>query len=113
MASTRTFREWRRVLRPDGTFVLVGTTATARACAAGPAASRTVLGMSLLAPFSRQLPGIRRSTPRAERLEHLARLLDEGRVRPVVDSTYPLEQVRDAFGRLTSGRAAGRIVLTL
>ena len=34
-----------------------------------------VLGNSLLAPFHRQLPGVRRSTPRAERLAHLARLL--------------------------------------
>ena len=66
-----------------------------------------------MTPEPPQLPGFRRSTPRAERLEHLARLLADGSVRPVIDSTYPLEQVTEAFDRLTSGRAAGRIVLTV
>ncbi len=113
VASTRTFREWRRVLERGGTFVMVGHDHYGQGMNRWTGSIGSVLGLALRAPLHRQLPGARRSTPRLERLTHLARLLDEGRLRPVIDSTYPLEQVTDALQHLSSGRAAGRVVLTL
>jgi NADPH:quinone reductase-like Zn-dependent oxidoreductase len=113
VASTRRFQEWRRVLQPRGTFVLVGHDHYGEGMGRWVGSIPTVLGMAVISPLFRQLPGLTRSTPRLERLEHLARLLDEGKVRPVVDSTYDLTRVTDALHRLTSGRAAGRIVLTV
>lgn len=112
VVSTRTFREWRRVLAPTGTFVLVGHDHYGEKMNRWTGSIGTVLRMALLSPFSRQLPGIRRSTPRADRLAHLERLLVSGALRPVVDRTFPLEQVSDALRYLTSGRAVGRVVLT-
>ncbi len=113
VASTRGFQEWRRVLEPDGTFVKVGHDRYGQGMRRWTGSLGPVLGLAAVAPFYRQLPGLGRSTPRADRLTHLYRLLDEGTVRPVVDSTYPLEDVVAAMQRLTSGRAAGRVVLSL
>lgn len=37
----------------------------------------------------------------------------EGKVRPIIDSTYPLHQAELAFDRLASRKAVGKVVLTL
>eukprot|EP01062_Namystynia_karyoxenos_P010520 TRINITY_DN13724_c0_g1_i1.p1 TRINITY_DN13724_c0_g1~~TRINITY_DN13724_c0_g1_i1.p1 ORF type:complete len:414 (+),score=125.38 TRINITY_DN13724_c0_g1_i1:83-1243(+) len=41
----------------------------------------------------------------------IARLLQQGRLRAVIDRVYPLSQGRDAFAHLESGRAAGKVVV--
>jgi NADPH:quinone reductase-like Zn-dependent oxidoreductase len=51
--------------------------------------------------------------PEAEQLAELARLADEGAVKPAVDSTYMLEQGREAFERLAGPGKSGKVVLEL
>lgn len=46
-------------------------------------------------------------------LRFLAGLVDQGKVRPVVDSTYPLARISDAFAALETGRAKGKIIVTM
>ncbi|HEX9049288.1 MAG TPA: zinc-binding dehydrogenase [Anaeromyxobacter sp.] len=45
------------------------------------------------------------------RLRELARLVDQGKLRPIVDAVLPLEQVGEAHRRLDSGHGRGKIVL--
>jgi NADPH:quinone reductase-like Zn-dependent oxidoreductase len=45
-------------------------------------------------------------------LESLAALADEGRLRVVVDETFPLERAAEAHEYLQSGKARGKVVLT-
>ena len=40
-------------------------------------------------------------------------LLDAGSIRPVIDSTWPLERVEDAHGRMQSGEHMGKIILEI
>jgi putative PIG3 family NAD(P)H quinone oxidoreductase len=40
-------------------------------------------------------------------------LIEDGRVRPVIDSTFPLERAADAHRRMEAGEHIGKIVLTL
>jgi putative PIG3 family NAD(P)H quinone oxidoreductase len=40
-------------------------------------------------------------------------LLEEGKIRPVIDSTYPLERACDAHARMEGGQHIGKIVLTV
>lgn len=46
-------------------------------------------------------------------LEQLGRLLDDGTVRVVIDSTLPLEEARSAHERAEQGHIQGKIVLTV
>src|SRR5690606_6292287 len=45
--------------------------------------------------------------------EKVLPILAEGRVRPIVDSTFPLERVADAHARMDSGDHVGKIVLVM
>ncbi len=51
------------------------------------------------------------ATPAEAQLRRIADLIDAGHVRPVIDSVFPLEQFREAFAKLESGHASGKIVV--
>lgn len=46
-------------------------------------------------------------------LERFGGALEAGRLRPVIDSVFPMERVADAHRRLASGEAFGKVVLTI
>ncbi|MDE1148361.1 MAG: NADP-dependent oxidoreductase [Azospirillaceae bacterium] len=46
-------------------------------------------------------------------LTRIARLIEDGTIRPVVDRTYPFEQLNEAFAYIETGRAKGKVVVTL
>jgi len=46
-------------------------------------------------------------------LEELGNLMSDGTVKPIIDSVYPMAQVQDAYDRLATGRAVGKIVVTV
>lgn len=48
-----------------------------------------------------------------EIMEHVFPLLDNGAIKPIVDSIYPLEQTEEAHARMMSGQHMGKIILKL
>jgi NADPH:quinone reductase-like Zn-dependent oxidoreductase len=52
-----------------------------------------------------------RAQPNPAQLVEIGRLIDEGRVRPVVSDVYPLAEARLAQQRLETGHVRGKIVL--
>jgi len=46
-------------------------------------------------------------------LREITRLVEGGVIRPLVDRVFPLEQVRDALAYSESGRATGKVVVTV
>jgi NADPH:quinone reductase-like Zn-dependent oxidoreductase len=48
-----------------------------------------------------------------EDLETIGELLASGQVVPVVDKTYSLDEVRDAFRHLGEGHAQGKVVVNV
>jgi NADPH:quinone reductase-like Zn-dependent oxidoreductase len=50
-------------------------------------------------------------TPHAKDLEFLSGWVREGKLRPVIDSEYPLEQIREAHERSETLRAVGKIII--
>ena len=46
-------------------------------------------------------------------LAELGKLMSDGTVKPVIDSVFPMEQVQEAYDRLATGRAVGKIVITV
>lgn len=49
--------------------------------------------------------------PSGPELAELAALVDNGELKVVIDSTFPLERITDAIAHLESGRAKGKVVL--
>jgi NADPH:quinone reductase-like Zn-dependent oxidoreductase len=49
--------------------------------------------------------------PNRDQLAELARLVDEGVVKPLIDSVFPLAEARSAFARLMEPHKRGKVVL--
>ena len=49
----------------------------------------------------------------AEQIRFLARLMEEGAIMPVIDKSYPLEQIADAHRHVDGGRKKGNVVVRL
>jgi NADPH:quinone reductase-like Zn-dependent oxidoreductase len=70
------------------------------------------LAAMLRAPLGRQRFTFLVSRERFEGLERLARLVDEGRLRPVIDRRVPLEGVAQALRDLGDGKVRGKVLVT-
>ncbi len=99
----------RRALTPTGTAVIVG----------GEQGGRWTggFGRTLRAPvvslFVRQRLAMVASKERGSDLERVVALLEDGRVVPSVDRTYPLAQVPDAMRHLVAGEVRGKVAITV
>jgi NADPH:quinone reductase-like Zn-dependent oxidoreductase len=104
----RPLADVRRALAPHGTLVLNSGTGAA--------------GMSLLArlaapivrsPFTSQ--SLRRfvSNPNLADLEVLKGLVEDGKIRPVIDRTYPLAETPAALRHIEAGHARGKVVVSV
>ena len=99
----------RRALTPTGTLVLVG----------GEAGDRWTGGMDrqlralALSPFVRQRLTMKTPKEHHADLDRLARLIEAGKLTPVIDKTYPLNQAPDAMRHLEAGQVGGKIVITV
>ena len=52
-------------------------------------------------------------SPDGAMLTELVTLISQGTIKTVIDSTYPMEQASEAFGKLAEGRTKGKIVLKI
>lgn len=48
-----------------------------------------------------------------EQLGRITKLIEDGAIRPVLDRTYPFEKLNEAFAYIETGRAKGKVVVTL
>jgi len=46
-------------------------------------------------------------------LTEIAKLIEAGKIKAIIDSTYPLDNVQAAFERSMTGRAQGKIIITM
>jgi NADPH:quinone reductase-like Zn-dependent oxidoreductase len=96
-----TFARSRPLLKPRGVYT---------SSELGPKAQN--LGLALVSPLS---PGrrVRFPFPRHDQamIQRFAELLADGRFRPLVDRSYPLEEIVEAYRYAESGRKLGSVVL--
>jgi len=98
----RPVREILPILTPDGIYVLAGgSTMYAAQAAAYTAWSRIAGGVQVAIAAHRA----------NQHLDFLSRLLEQGRVVPVVDRVYPLEQVPQALHDMGAGNVQGKLVI--
>lgn len=102
-AASHTFSALRRVLTRQG-MILPNS---------GHGGMGYVIKAFALSPFTRQVAAMHNSTPNDKDLAVLKDLIEAGKVRPVIDRTYPLHQTPDAFHYLEESHAQGKVIITV
>jgi len=103
--------EVRRVLTPTGKLILIG----GGGIDASPwyGAFKAPIKALFVSWFVDQDMGMFISNHSSEDLATLARLMEAGKVIPVIDRTYPLQETAEAIRYLEAGRARGKVVVTM
>jgi NADPH:quinone reductase-like Zn-dependent oxidoreductase len=108
---TRPLLDFKRVMKPDGIFVMVG--------GGGPNEGRWIGPMArpirawLMSPFVSQQFTMLLAQIRQDDLEFVKQLIESKQVTPVIDRTYPLREVPDAIRYLENGHARGKVIITV
>jgi NADPH:quinone reductase-like Zn-dependent oxidoreductase len=105
----RSLSECRRVLKPKGTFVLVGGGGANEQGLIGPMAKP--IKLMLVSPFVSQKLGMILAQLNHDDLAFLADLMQSGKVKPVIDRTYKLSDVPEAIKYLEQGHARGKVII--
>jgi NADPH:quinone reductase-like Zn-dependent oxidoreductase len=101
----------RRAMSPGGNYVLIG--------GGGPDAGKWLGPMLgpikglLLSPFVSQQFGMLLAEINKDDLAVMSDLMEANKVRPVIDRRYPLNEVPDAIRYLETGRARGKVIISL
>jgi NADPH:quinone reductase-like Zn-dependent oxidoreductase len=109
LAGTASPSACRRALTPKGRLVLSSGDSPGRVI--GPV-GRIVKAL-MLSPFVGQTlrPFVAKSS--SDDLQFLRELIEAGRVTPVIDRTYPLDESADAIRYLETGHARGKVVISV
>lgn len=108
-AGSHSLLEYRRVLDPDGIYVVVG----------GPNKGRWIGPMTIpvkayiLSLFVQQKFGFMLAELTKEDLAYIGNLIETGKVTPVIDRRYKLSEVPAAIGYLEEGHARGKVIINL
>lgn len=105
----RSLSELRSVLKPDGKLVMV----------TGPKENHWIgplirpLQATVISPFVSQDMHMMLAELNQRDLEVLSELMQAGKVTPVIDRRYPLDEVAQAMTYLEGGRARGKVVVNV
>jgi NADPH:quinone reductase-like Zn-dependent oxidoreductase len=108
-AGSRSWSEYKRVLKPHATVVLVGGQMGGRVL--GPLAH--VLKMKLAALLGSRKAVFFVAKFNKEDMEVLRELLEAGTVKPVIDRRFRLSEIADAFRYVGEGHARGKVIVTV
>jgi NADPH:quinone reductase-like Zn-dependent oxidoreductase len=106
--SNRSLSELRGVLKPTGRLVIVGAE---KGDWIGP--MMPVIRASIVAPFVDQKMGFFLARLEPGDLKLLGDLMQAGELTPVIDRRYALNEAPQAMEYLESGRARGKVIVTL
>src|SRR5216117_1962558 len=102
--------ECRRVLNPDGRYVLIGGGGVNESRWLGPGLTHAFKAM-FLSKFVSQKMGMMLAELNQKDLTALADLMQSGKVTPVIDKTYTLSELPQAIEYLEQGHARGKVVV--
>ena len=103
--------ECRRVLNPNGKYVLIG--------GGGPNDSRwigpfgRIIKTMVLSPFINQKMGMMMADANHDDLTILADMMQSGKLKPVIDRTYKLSEIKEAIAYVEEGHARGKVIITV
>lgn len=100
---SRALTDYRRALRPGGQYVMIGGST-------GQMFQALLLGPLFSLAGGRKMGNLLAHVSQ-EDLIYLRDLIEAGKITPIIDRCYPLEQVPDAMRYLEEGHAEGKIVI--
>jgi NADPH:quinone reductase-like Zn-dependent oxidoreductase len=109
LAGTRSPSDCRRALTSSGTLVLSSGESSGRWI--GPLGR--IIKARLLSPLVSERMVSFTVSPNRDDLGLLKDLIEAGRVTPVIDRTYALDEVPDAIRYLEDGHARGKVIITV
>jgi NADPH:quinone reductase-like Zn-dependent oxidoreductase len=107
----RSVLEYTRVLNPQGRLVMIGGGGPENQGFIGPLIKP--LKMVVLKRFLTQEAGSMLAQMNQKDLTILADLVQTDKITPVIDKTYPFSQLPEAMRYLETGRARGKVVVTV
>lgn len=109
-----------RILKPGGQVVSISGMPNARF---GKEAKLGWLKTTLLSIVSRKITAIEKKSqtryhflfmkPSGEQLKVIKEYMEQGRIKPIMDKVYRLEDTGQAFTYLESGRAKGKVIIKI
>lgn len=109
IASTRPWSQYKRVLKPDATMVIVGAPKGDRLI--GPLNRIIKLRLAALGASQKLVFFVAKFN--REDLAVLREMVEAGKLRSVIDRQYPLNQAAEAMAYLGEGHARGKAVVTM
>ncbi|WP_373463259.1 NAD(P)-dependent alcohol dehydrogenase [Bacillus sp. SORGH_AS_0510] len=97
--------DYKKALKPNGRFVHVGGSGSQmfQAMALGPWISLT----------EKKKMGTFLQRANQKDLIYMKKLIEDGKVKPVIDRSYKLSEVKEAFKYFAKGHAQGKVVITI
>lgn len=99
----RPLTEYRRALKPQGTYVMAG--------GAGNQLTEAIVLGPLVSRRGGQTVTSLMAAPNADDLAFIKELIEAGKVKPVIERTYALEETAEAVRHVGAGHAAGKVVI--
>lgn len=93
---------YKRILAPKGVFVMIG--------GALSQVIKSILFGALMSIGSKKMRFLM-AKPNTEDLNFIIKLVEEGKVKPVIDRVYPLHKTPEAVEYLSEGHARGKVVI--
>jgi NADPH:quinone reductase-like Zn-dependent oxidoreductase len=95
--------DFKRALAPNGIYAMAGGN------------SKLLIDTIFFAPFHTMFGNKKMkmvaSKPNQARLQFVKEMIEQGKLRPVIDKVYPLEQTADAIRYVETGHARGKVVI--
>ena len=102
----RSVGDYKRALKPGGTFAMIGGSM-------GGLLLQLIFIWPILSGFSNKKLGLMGYKPTRKDLEFLNLLFEEGKLIPVIDKSYSLQKVPDAFHYFSDGNIKGKVIINI
>jgi NADPH:quinone reductase-like Zn-dependent oxidoreductase len=102
----RSVADYKRALKAGGTFSMIGGSM-------GGLLLQLIFIWPILSRFSNKKLGIMGYNPSRKDLDYLNLLFEEGKLIPVIDKCYPLQEVPAAFHYFSEGHIKGKVIINI
>ncbi|MFH2025841.1 MAG: zinc-binding dehydrogenase, partial [bacterium] len=100
----RPLSAYRRILNPNGIYVMVGGTLLQ--------IFKSILFGWLMSFGSKKMRSLAAKSNQKD-LEFIVKLVEDGKIKPVIERRYPLDKAADSMRYLGEGHARGKVVINV